>query len=93
MLKQPKRRKFTKAHKGRISFTIPQNNKFVYGDYALLATEPGIITASQIAATTLAIKRKLKREGKVWFRVYPHVPVSKKGAQVRMGKGKGSIDH
>lgn len=93
MLKQPKRRKYTKAHKGRVSYTIPQENEFIYADYALIAVEPGRITAGQIGAASLAIKRKLKREGKVWFRIYPHIPVTKKGAQSRMGKGKGSVDH
>lgn len=65
MLKKPQKRKYAKAHKGRNKYTVSQNKEFVYGNYGLICAEPGRITAAQMAAATLAIKRKLKREGKV----------------------------
>ena len=95
MLQRPKKTKFGKAQKGRISFLNKIDQKIVFGKYALVAKQPTILTAAQIAAITLAIKRKLKKDpnSEFWLRVFPHIPVTKKPAEVRMGKGKGSVDH
>jgi len=87
---QPKRTKFRKAHKGRLKGTATSGTTLTFGAYGLKAIEPGRITARQIEATRRAITRHIKRTGRVWIRIFPDVPVSKKPAEVRMGKGKGS---
>src|ERR1041384_4726358 len=86
----PKRTKFRKAHKGRIHGAAKGGFELNLGAYGLKAVEPGRITARQIEAARRAITRHMKRVGKVWIRVFPDVPVSKKPAEVRMGSGKGA---
>ena len=87
---QPKRTKYRKAHKGRIHGLAKGGFSLNFGAYGLKAMEPGRITARQIEAARRAITRSVKRQGKIWIRVFPDVPVSSKPAEVRMGKGKGS---
>ncbi|GIX16825.1 MAG: 50S ribosomal protein L16 [Rhodothalassiaceae bacterium] len=87
---QPKRTKFRKAHKGRIHGMAKGGTEVNFGAFGLKALEPARITARQIEAARRAITRHMKRAGKVWIRIFPDVPVSKKPAEVRMGKGKGS---
>jgi ribosomal protein L16, bacterial/organelle len=89
---QPKRTKFRKAHKGRIHGTAKGGTTLAFGQYALKATEPERVTARQIEAARRAITREMKRQGRVWIRIFPDVPVSKKPTEVRMGKGKGSVE-
>ena len=89
---QPKRTKFRKAHKGRIHGTAKGGTTLAFGQYALKATEPERVTARQIEAARRAITREMKRQGRVWIRIFPDLPVSKKPTEVRMGKGKGSVE-
>lgn len=92
MLKKPRQTKYFKYHKGRISYNF-KSLSFSSSDrpFALIALEPARLTASQIAAAELAIKRKILKEGTLVTRIFPHFPVTKKPLEVRMGKGKGSI--
>ena len=90
---QPKRTKFRKAHKGRIHGKAKAGTNLDFGAYGLKATEPGRVTARQIEAARRAVTRHMKRLGRIWIRVFPDVPVSKKPAEVRQGKGKGSIEY
>ncbi len=87
---QPKRTKFRKAHKGRIHGAAKGGTALNFGTYGLKAQEPARITARQIEAARRAMTRHMKRAGRVWIRVFPDVPVSKKPTEVRMGKGKGT---
>lgn len=87
---QPKRTKFRKQHKGRISGNAKGGTDLSFGAYGLKALAPDRITARQIEAARRAITRHMKRQGNVWIRVFPDVPVSKKPLEVRMGSGKGS---
>ena len=87
---QPKRTKFRKAHKGRIKGAAKGGYTLNFGSYGLKALQPERVTARQIEATRRAITRHMKRAGRVWIRIFPDVPVSKKPTEVRMGKGKGS---
>jgi large subunit ribosomal protein L16 len=89
---QPKKTKFRKAHKGRIHGVAKGGTDLAFGQYALKATEPERVTARQIEAARRAITREMKRQGRVWIRIFPDVPVSKKPTEVRMGKGKGSVE-
>jgi large subunit ribosomal protein L16 len=89
---QPKRTKFRKAHKGRIHGNAKGGFNLDFGQYGLKAQEPERVTARQIEAARRAITREMKRAGRVWIRVFPDVPVSKKPTEVRMGKGKGSVE-
>lgn len=86
----PKRTKYRKAHKGRIHGDAKGGTALNFGGYGLKAMEPGRITARQIEAARRAMTRHIRRQGKVWIRIFPDVPVSSKPAEVRMGKGKGS---
>jgi large subunit ribosomal protein L16 len=86
----PKRTKFRKAHKGRIKGEAKGGYTLDFGAFGMKAMEPGRITARQIEAARRAITRHMKRVGKVWIRVFPDVPVSRKPAEVRMGSGKGT---
>jgi large subunit ribosomal protein L16 len=90
---QPKRTKFRKAHKGRLKGVATSGTTLNFGAFGLKAVEPGRITARQIEATRRAITRHIKRAGRVWIRVFPDIPVSKKPTEVRMGKGKGSPEY
>jgi large subunit ribosomal protein L16 len=87
---QPKRTKFRKAHKGRIHGVASSGTNLDFGQYGLKALEPERVTARQIEAARRALTRHMKRAGRVWIRVFPDVPVSKKPIEVRMGKGKGT---
>ena len=87
---QPKRTKFRKQFKGRIRGKATSANTLDYGEYGLKAIEPDRITARQIEAARRAITRAMKRQGRVWIRLFPDIPVSKKPAEVRMGSGKGA---
>jgi large subunit ribosomal protein L16 len=89
---QPTRTKFRKAHKGRIHGVASSGTKLAFGQYGLKALEPERVTARQIEAARRALTRFMKRAGRVWIRVFPDVPVSKKPIEVRMGKGKGSVE-
>ena len=88
----PKRTKFRKMHKGRIHGDAKGGTEITFGSYGLKAAEPERITARQIEAARRALTRHMKRQGRVWIRVFPDVPVSKKPTEVRMGKGKGSVE-
>jgi large subunit ribosomal protein L16 len=87
---QPARTKFRKQHKGRIHGDAKGGFSLAFGSFGLKATEPERITARQIEAARRALTRHMKRAGRVWIRVFPDVPVSKKPAEVRMGSGKGA---
>ena len=89
----PKRTKYRKAHKGRIHGNAKGGFTLNFGAYGLKALEPERVTARQIEAARRTITRHLKRAGRVWIRVFPDVPVSKKPAEVRMGSGKGSPEY
>ena len=88
----PKKTKYRKQFKGRIHGSAKGNYILNYGSYGLKALEPERVTSRQIEAARKAITRYLKRAGRMWIRIFPDVPVSKKPAEVRMGKGKGSIE-
>ena len=90
---QPKRTKYRKMFKGRIHGEAKGGFLINFGSYALKATEPERVTARQIEAARRAITRHMKRQGRVWIRIFPDVPVSAKPVEVRMGKGKGSTDY
>ncbi len=90
---QPKKTKFRKAHKGRIKGKAKGGAMITYGEYGLKALEPERITARQIEATRRTITRHMKRQGKLWIRIFPDVPVSAKPLEVRQGKGKGSVEY
>jgi large subunit ribosomal protein L16 len=89
---QPKRTKFRKAHKGRIHGVAKGGTELNFGQYGLKAQEPERVTARQIEAARRAITREMKRQGRVWIRIFPDLPVTKKPVEVRMGKGKGSVE-
>ena len=88
----PKRTKYRKAFKGKIKGNAKGGFTLNFGTFGLKALEPERVTARQIEATRRAITRQMKRQGKVWIRVFPDVPVTAKPIEVRMGKGKGSVD-
>ncbi len=90
---QPKRTKFRKQQKGRNRGSALRGNKVSFGEYALKATTRGRLTARQIEAARRAITRHVKRGGKLWIRVFPDVPITKKPIEVRMGKGKGNVEY
>ena len=90
---QPKRTKFRKTQKGRNRGLAHRGSKISFGEYGLKATGRGRITARQIEAARRAITRHMKRAGRVWIRIFPDVPVSKKPTEVRMGKGKGTPEY
>ena len=89
----PKRTKFRKAHKGRVKGVAKGGYSLDFGAFGMKAMEPGRITARQIEAARRAITRHMKRVGKVWIRIFPDVPVSRKPAEVRMGSGKGTPEY
>lgn len=86
----PKRTKFRKMHKGRIRGKAKSGTQLNFGDFGLKALRPERITARQIESARRSITRHIKRQGRVWIRIFPDIPVSKKPAEVRQGKGKGS---
>ena len=89
---QPKRTKFRKIHKGRIRGDAKGGSDLNFGTFGLKAVEPERITARQIEAARRAMTRHMKRQGRVWIRIFPDLPVTAKPIEVRMGKGKGSVD-
>jgi large subunit ribosomal protein L16 len=89
----PKRVKFRKQMKGRTRGMAQRGNTVAFGDYGLQTTEPGWITNRQIEAARVAMTRHIKRGGKVWIRIFPDKPVTKKPAETRMGKGKGNPEY
>jgi large subunit ribosomal protein L16 len=89
----PKRTKFRKQFKGRISGVASSGNELSFGEYGLKAMEPDRLTARQIEAARRAMTRAMKRQGRVWIRIFPDVPISKKPLEVRMGSGKGSPEY
>jgi len=86
----PKRVKYRKRQKGRLNGIAHRGNEISFGDYGLQALEPGWLSSRQIEAGRVALTRHVKRGGKVWIRVFPDKPITKKPAETRMGKGKGS---
>ena len=89
----PKRTKYRKAHKGRIHGLAKGGTDLNFGAFGLKALEPERITARQIEAARRAITRQMKRQGRVWIRIFPDLPVTDKPAEVRMGKGKGAVEY
>jgi len=90
----PKYRKYKKAHKGHLPQGVSiRCNKISFGNFALKSIEPGKITSAQIESARKVIVRKTKKVGKLWIRLFPDIPVSKKPAEVRMGKGKGAVEY
>ena len=90
---QPTRSKYRKAHKGRIHGNASRCTLMNYGSYGLKAIQPERVIGKQIEAARVALTRHMKRQGRVWTRVFPNIPVSKKPIEVRMGKGKGSPEY
>jgi large subunit ribosomal protein L16 len=90
---QPKRAKFRKQQKGRIKGLATRGHEINFGSFAIKSLEPGRITARQIEAARISVTRAMKREGQVWIRIFPDKPITKKPAEVRMGKGKGAPEY
>ena len=90
---QPKRTKFRKMQKGRVRGLAQRGSTVAYGSFAIKTLEVGFITSRQIEAARIASNRYMKREGKVWIRIFPDKPITSKPAEVRMGKGKGAPSH
>nr|YP_010041698.1 ribosomal protein L16 [Cyanophora biloba]QPB15024.1 ribosomal protein L16 [Cyanophora biloba] len=93
MLLQPKKFKFKKLQKGRFKKKEFAVTSLKFGRFGIKSLEYGYITAAQLESTRIAINRIIKRSGKIWLRIFPNKPITKKPAEVRMGKGKGSVDH
>lgn len=89
----PKRTKHRKVHRGRMTGKATRGNKVTYGEYGLQALEPAWITSNQIEAARRAMTRHVKRGGKIWIKIFPDKPVTRKPAETRMGKGKGSPEY
>lgn len=90
---QPKRTKYRKQHKGRMKGIATRGHRISFGSFAIKAMETGWITSRQIEAARIAISRAMKREGQLWVRIFPDKPITKKPAEVRMGKGKGAPEY
>lgn len=90
---QPKRTKFRKKQKGRVKGIAQRGHTLTFGSFGIKALEPGWITSRQIEAARIAMTRAMKREGQVWIRIFPDKPITKKPAEVRMGKGKGAPEY
>jgi len=90
---QPKKTKYRKQQKGRIKGLSQRGNRLSFGMFGLKSLEPSWITARQIEASRVAITRCMKRQGKIWIRIFPDKPITKKPAEVRMGKGKGALEY
>ena len=89
----PKRVKYRRVHRGRMTGKAMRGNTLAYGEYGLVAAEPGWITSNQIEAARIAMTRFTKRSGQVWIKIFPDKPVTKKPAETRMGSGKGSPEY
>jgi large subunit ribosomal protein L16 len=90
---QPKRTKYRKMHKGRVKGLAQRGHELSFGNFGIKSLEPGWITSRQIEAARIAMTRAMKREGQVWIRIFPDKPITKKPAEVRMGKGKGAPEY
>lgn len=90
---QPKRTKYRKMHKGRVKGLATRGAELSFGNFGIKSLEPGWITSRQIEAARIAMTRAMKREGQVWIRIFPDKPITKKPAEVRMGKGKGAPEY
>lgn len=90
---QPKRTKYRKQQKGRIKGLATRGNSISFGSFGIKTLEPAFITSRQIEAARIAMSRAMKREGKIWIRIFPDKPITKKPAEVRMGKGKGAPEY
>jgi large subunit ribosomal protein L16 len=90
---QPKRTKYRKQQKGRIKGVAQRGAQVAFGSFGIKSLEEGFITSRQIEAARIAVTRFMKREGKVWIRIFPDKPITAKPAEVRMGKGKGALSH
>lgn len=90
---QPKRTKFRKMHKGRVKGMATRGHTIAFGSFGLKCLEGGWITARQLEAARIAVTRAMKREGQVWIRIFPDKPITRKPAEVRMGKGKGAPEY
>ena len=90
---QPKRTKFRKMQKGRVKGIAQRGHTIAFGSFGLKSLEPGWITSRQIEAARITMTRNMKRQGQVWIRIFPDKPITKKPAEVRMGKGKGSPEY
>jgi large subunit ribosomal protein L16 len=90
---QPKRTKFRKRQKGRIKGLAQRGHTIAFGSFGIKALEEGRLTSRQIEASRIALTRAMKREGQVWIRIFPDKPITKKPAEVRMGKGKGAPEY
>jgi len=90
---QPKKTKHRKQFKGRMKGNAGRGHQIAFGSFAIKAMEPVFITSRQIEAARIAATRYMKREGQLWIRIFPDKPITKKPAEVRMGKGKGALDH
>ena len=93
MLLQPKKSKYKKSHKGRLKKFDYKSNRLKFGTIGLKAAESGTISSKQLESARQAITRKIKRQGKLWLRIFPNLPITKKPTEVRMGKGKGAVDY
>ena len=89
----PKRVKYRRVHRGRLTGKAMRGNKVTYGEYGLVALEPSWITSNQIEAARIAMTRYIKRGGQVWIKIFPDKPVTEKPAETRMGSGKGSPEY
>jgi len=90
---QPKKTKFRKAQKGRNRGLAHRGSQIAFGDFGIKTLQPGWLTSRQLEASRIAVTRHMKRQGKVWIRVFPDKPITAKPAEVRMGKGKGAPSH
>ncbi|MDG2370286.1 MAG: 50S ribosomal protein L16 [Flavobacteriales bacterium] len=90
---QPKKTKYRKTQKGKLKGNAQRGAQIAFGSFAIKSLDEGFITARQIEAARIAVTRYMKREGKVWIRIFPDKPMTSKPAEVRMGKGKGAVDH
>jgi large subunit ribosomal protein L16 len=90
---QPARTKYRKMHKGRNPGKAYRGSNLSFGEFGLMTTQPGWITSRQIEAARIAMSRKIKRGGKIWIRIFPDKPITKKPAETRMGTGKGGVEY
>jgi len=90
---QPKRTKYRKQQKGRVKGLAQRGHELAFGDFGIKSLEPGWLTSRQIEAARIAMTRYMKREGQVWIKIFPDKPITKKPAEVRMGKGKGAPEY
>ena len=90
---QPARTKYRKMQKGRTHGSATRGNMLAFGEFGLMTTQPGWITSRQIEAARIAMSREIKRGGKIWIRIFPDKPITKKPAETRMGTGKGGVEY